>query len=80
MMIITGLGDSRASLPAGTSTMPTVPVVQTAPASIEDVMATMNAHNDRVFALSLVSTFAVAVSALITVFRTVKLIREDSKS
>ncbi len=65
-----GLGDA--------TTLPTVPVVQTAPATVEDVMATMVAHNDRVFALSLVSTFAVAVSALITMFRTVKLIRDDS--
>ncbi len=49
------------------------------PASVEDVLAVMNAHNDRIFALSLVSTTAVAVSALLTVFRTLKLIREDAK-
>jgi hypothetical protein len=49
------------------------------PATTDDVIALMNAHNDRVFALSLVSTTAVAVSALLTVFRTLKLIREDSK-
>lgn len=43
----------------------------------EDVVAQMNAHNDRVFALALVSTTAVAVSAIITVFRTLRLIRKD---
>jgi hypothetical protein len=48
-----------------------------APASVEDVVAQMNAHNDRVFALALVSTTAVAVSAIITVFRTLRLIRKD---
>ncbi len=46
------------------------------PPTIEDVLATMNAHNDRVFALTLVSTAAVAVSAMITIFRTLRLIRE----
>jgi len=49
------------------------------PATTEDVVALMNAHNDRVFALTLVSTTAVAVSALLTVFRTLKLIREDKR-
>jgi hypothetical protein len=43
----------------------------------DDVLAALQAHNDRVFALTIVSTVAVAVSAMITVFRTVKLIRED---
>lgn len=47
-----------------------------APASTEDVVALMNAHNDRLFALTVVSTTAVAVSAIITVFRTLKLIRQ----
>ena len=46
------------------------------PASVEDVISQMNVHNDRVFALALVSTAAVAVSAIITIFRTLKLIRE----
>lgn len=46
------------------------------PATTEDVIAAMMAHNDRIFALSLVSTTAVAVSALITVFRTLRLVRE----
>jgi hypothetical protein len=46
-----------------------------APATVEDVLATMQAHNDRVFALTLVSTTAVAVSAMITIFRTLRLIR-----
>jgi len=46
------------------------------PATTEDVINQMNAHNDRVFALALVSTTAVAVSAIITVFRTLRLIRQ----
>jgi len=56
--------------------MPTVPGT---PASVEDVVAQMNAHNDRVFALALVSTTAVAISALLTVFRTLKLIKEGAR-
>lgn len=54
---------------------PTAPT----PATIEDVVGVMNAHNDRVFALTLISTTAVAVSAMITIFRTLKLIREDRR-
>ena len=46
-------------------------------ASVVDVMAEMTAHNDRLFALTLVSTTAVAVSALLGVFRTLKLIKEE---
>lgn len=49
------------------------------PATTDDVVSMMNAHNDRVFALTVVSTTAVAVSALLTVFRTLKLIREDAR-
>lgn len=45
-------------------------------ATSDDLIATMNAHNDRVFALTLVSTAAVAVSAMITIFRTLKLIHD----
>jgi hypothetical protein len=45
------------------------------PATADDVLAVMAAHNDRVFALTLVSTAAVAVSAMITIFRTLKLIK-----
>lgn len=55
------------------------PLVTDGPATTEDVVAIMNAHNDRVFALTVVSTAAVAVSALVTIFRTLKLIRDDSK-
>lgn len=47
------------------------------PATTEDLVAQLNNHNDRVFALALVSTTAVAVSAIITVFRTLRLIRKD---
>ena len=46
-------------------------------ASVEDVVATMVAHNDRLLALTIVSTAAVATSAILTVFRTLKLIRDD---
>lgn len=45
------------------------------PATADDVLALMAQHNDRVFALTLVSTSAVAISALITIFRTLKLIK-----
>lgn len=45
-------------------------------ATTDDVLETMQAHNDRVLALTIVSTTAVAVSALLTVFRTLKLIKQ----
>lgn len=48
-------------------------------ATTDDVIALMNAHQDRVFALTVVSTTAVAVSALLTVFRTLKLIRSERR-
>jgi hypothetical protein len=59
--------------------MPLVPrgLGEVQPATAEDVLAVMAAHNDRVFALTLVSTAAVAVSALLGLFRTLKLIKED---
>jgi hypothetical protein len=65
-----GLGDLPTPIP-----LPPVQA-QSPAATVEDVVAVMNAHNDRVFALTLVSTTAVAISALLTVFRTLKLIRE----
>ncbi len=46
------------------------------PASADDVLVVMAAHNDRIFALTLVSTVAVTVSAMIGVFRTLKLIKD----
>lgn len=46
-------------------------------APTDQLIATMNAHNDRIFALTLVSTAAVAVSAMITIFRTLKLISKE---
>lgn len=73
-----------ASLYGLRDTAPTVipavapPAIQP-PASVEDVMDALNAHNDRVFSLALVSTTAVAISAVITIFRTIKLIREDAR-
>lgn len=56
------------------------PIVPTPGSStnVDDVVGVMTAHNDRAFSLALVSTTAVAVSALLGVFRTLKLIREDS--
>ena len=41
-----------------------------------DVIAALQEHNDKVFALTLVSTAAVAVSAMIAIFRGLKLIHE----
>lgn len=49
------------------------------PATTEDVVALMNAHNDRIFALTVVSTGAVAISALVTIFRTLKLIHAGGR-
>jgi hypothetical protein len=49
-------------------------------ATADDVLAVMAAHNDRVFALALVSTTAVTISALITLLRTLKLLREGRSS
>lgn len=43
----------------------------------ESLLQSMQEHNDRVFTLTLVSTTAVAVSALITIFRTLKLIAKE---
>jgi hypothetical protein len=55
------------------------PVSQTpSPASAEDLIAMMAAHNDRVFALTLVSTSAVAISAIIGLFRTLRLIKSGA--
>lgn len=45
--------------------------------TIEDVLAVQQAQNDRVFSLTAISTVAVTVSALIGIFRTIKLIKED---
>jgi len=47
------------------------------PTSIDDFVAVQQAQNDRVFALTAVSTVAVTISALIGLFRTIKLIKED---
>lgn len=58
---------------------PVTPPIIPSTTSVEDVMMALSAHNDRVFSLALISTTAAAVSALITVFRTIKLIREDAR-
>jgi len=50
-----------------------------APPSIQDVMASINEHNQKVFTLTIVSTFAVALSALLTAIRTAKLMRQEAK-
>lgn len=59
-----GLGDTP--IPTGSTAL-----------TLEDFMTVQQAQNDRVFALTLVSTAAVTVSALIGLFRTIKLIKED---
>ena len=41
-----------------------------------ELIESISAHNDKVFALTLVSTAAVAVSAMFAIFRSVKLIRQ----
>jgi hypothetical protein len=48
-------------------------------ADAHDVIAALNAHNARVFALTLVSTAAVAISATLGAYRTLKLLRERKK-
>jgi hypothetical protein len=55
-------------------------IVEPGPATANDVMAIMAAHNDRVFALGLVSTVAVTISALLGLFRTLKLIHDDART
>jgi hypothetical protein len=42
-----------------------------------DLVAEQQAHNRRMFQLSMISTIAVAASALLAIFRTGSLIRED---
>lgn len=42
-----------------------------------DVLATLNEHNQRVFALTLVSTAAVTIAAVLGAFRTLRLLRND---
>jgi hypothetical protein len=49
-------------------------------ATSEATIAALVAHQDKMFALSLVSTSAVAVSALITIFRTIRLIKHGDKA
>lgn len=61
-------------VPRGLGELP-APMASPQPATAEDVLAVMAAHNDRVFALTLVSTAAVTISAMITIFRTLKLIK-----
>lgn len=69
---VTPLGLGEALPPVQQTSIPT-------PATAEDVLTLMAAHNDRVFALTLVSTTAVAISALIGLFRTLKLIKSGAK-
>lgn len=74
-----GLRDDPAATSAAAALNPSIgPTAPVQAASVEDVIATLQAHQDRVFALTLVSTTAVAVSALITIFRTMKLIRKGN--
>lgn len=48
-------------------------------ATSDDLVAELNAHNRRTFQLTMISTIAVAASALLAIFRTGGLIREDAQ-
>jgi len=45
--------------------------------SATDVITAMNAHNKRVFLLSVISTAAVAISAMFTLYRTTRLLKRE---
>lgn len=45
----------------------------------DEVISAINVHNQRMFALSVISTVAVAVSAFLTAYRTSRLLREDAR-
>lgn len=59
----------------GVGDPPTVPTVGVNPA--DDVIATMNAHNQRIFALTLISTCAAGLAALLTTYRTMRLLKKE---
>lgn len=46
-------------------------------ATADDVLAAMNAHNQRVFMLSVVSTVAVSISALFALYRNARLLKRE---
>ncbi len=74
-----GLGD--AAVPAaGPQLIPNDTPLPPPQMTTDDMMAALQAHNDRVFTLALVSTSAVAISALISIFRTTRLIRTEGRS
>jgi hypothetical protein len=72
--VLDGLG--AATDPVVTAMTPAGPTI---PSGAEDVIAAINAHNQKVFALSVISTVAVAFSAVLTAYRTSRLLREDAR-
>lgn len=52
-------------------------VVPADPPTVADVMLEMQQHNDRILTLTVISTTAVAISSLLGLFRTLKLIKEN---
>lgn len=66
--------------PSGTITSPAPVIVSAgAPATSDDVIAALNDHNAKMFTLTVVSTLAVTISALLTAIRTSRLLKEDEK-
>lgn len=67
--------------PAGYAPGPLAPISLGAAmnfgATSDDLVAELNAHNRRTFQLTMISTIAVAASALLAIFRTGGLIHED---
>lgn len=52
-------------------------IEQVAPTRAEDVLAAMNAHNERIFTLTMVSTIVGGVAATLAIVRTIKSLREE---
>lgn len=72
--VLDGLG--AATDPVVTAMTPASPPLTS---SADEVMAAINAHNQKMFALSVISTVAVAFSAVLTAYRTSRLLREDAR-
>lgn len=64
-MALRGLGEDAA------------PILTTTKAEADAVVAALNAHNQRVFKVTLISTAVVGLSALITALRTVRQLKRD---
>ncbi len=74
-----GLGDVVIT-PDNTVTNP-APVItpSTTSATADDVIVALNDHNAKMFTLTVVSTLAVTISALLTALRTSKLLKADER-